>query len=125
MLAFMIGLGTPFAAKAEYVTYDQLSPETLAELDLLEMKYFEGVRDDALKLMNIHFDVHTILSTYTPQVRIIRQRKRQEIKTIERFLYSAGLREEFVNDYIHRLRDDVVDYALDVLLEKAKKLPRR
>lgn len=119
-------LGSALSASADTITYDKLSPESLAELELLEKKYLDGVKDEALKLMTIHFDVHTIFATFTPQVRTIRQKKRQELKSIERYLYSAGLREEFVNGYIGRLREDAVDYALDALLQKAKTLgPRR
>jgi hypothetical protein len=121
----MLVLGMSSTAKAEYITYDKLSPEALSELERLETIYFDGVRSEALKLMTIHFDVHTIFATFTPQIRIIRQRKRQELRAVERYLYSCGLREEFVSGYIGRLREDVVDCALDALLEKAKTLRTR
>lgn len=109
-------------AHADPRTYDTLTHEELAELSRLETLYFKGVREEGLSLLTASFDAHTILQSFAPQVRIIRQRKRAELNAVTRYLCSLQLEQEFITHYIQVLRDDALDYALDGLLHKSRRL---
>ena len=127
--ALIFGLAlTAQAAKYQYPrTVDMLTEEELIKLDELEKAYFSGIRDEALTLVKIRFDLHTILRTFPEQVRVIRQRRRGELMTVERYLYSLKLNPEFIQSYVERLRDDVLHYALDQMIKKSDSMggPRR
>lgn len=105
-------------------TYDTLSMEELAELARLESLYLNGVRNEAVAMVTAFFDTHTVIQTFTPQARIIRQRKRSQLNDVVRYLCSLRLEQEFVTFYVERLRDDAVDYALDGMLKKSRSLKR-
>ena len=109
-----------FSALAETRTYDTLTERELAELDELEEKYFNEIRNEALPMINVFLDTHTILQTFSPQVKIIRQRKREILNEITRYLYSLKLETEFITHYLGWLREDAADYALDAMLKKSR-----
>ncbi|MDL2307754.1 hypothetical protein LJC48_07015 [Desulfovibrio sp. OttesenSCG-928-C06] len=111
-------------AIAEPRTYNTLNTEELKHLEELEDKYFRAVRDDAVKLVTTFFDTHTIIQTFTPQVRIIRQRKRALLNNVMRYLYRLGLEHEFINNYIDRIYDYALDYAMDGMLQKSRNFSR-
>ena len=91
-------------------TYDTLTIKELKHLSALEHKYFEGVSAEAVQMVTAFFDTRTIIQTFSPQVTIIRQRKREELNDITRYLCS--------------LRNDVLDYALDSMLQRSMRLRR-
>lgn len=117
--ALVVFCGT---AHAELRTYDMLTKEELAELNRLEDVYFKGVRDEALTLLSSSFDAHTILHSFTPQVRIVRQRKRDSLNSVTRYLCHLRLEQEFITNYIRILREDALDFAMDGLLKKSRRL---
>lgn len=110
----------PAPALAFDRTYDTLTPEENAELSRLEERCLKAVRDDALQLLTARFDVHTILRTFTDQIRIIRQRHRALFLDVERYLYSLRLNPEFIDSYMFNLREDSVMGGLDALLLKSR-----
>ena len=111
-------------AHAATRTYDTLTAEELAHLGTLEDEYFTAVRDDAVKQVRAFFDVHTIMQTFIPQIRILRQRNRDKLNEITRYLCGLHLEQEFITHYITVLREDVVDFALDAMLKKTNGLRR-
>jgi len=111
-------------AQAETRTYDLLTAAELKHLAELEKKYFEGVSAEAVKMVTVFFDTRTIIQTFSPQVTIIRQRKREQLNDITRYLCSLRLEQEFVTHYIGILRSDVLDYALDSMLQRSMQLRR-
>lgn len=113
-------LAPAIPAYAQTRTYDALSSEEIVHLTQLEERYFDGIRDEAVKMVTTFFDTHTIIQTFTPQARIIRQRKREMLNDVLRYLCSLDLEQEFISNYIHRLRDDAVDYAVDAMLQKSR-----
>jgi hypothetical protein len=121
---FLLFLFCCQAAQAEVRTYDTLTAEELAQLSKLENRYFEEVRAEAVKLVTTFFDTRTIIQTFTPQAHIIRQRKRELLNDIVRYLCTLRLEQEFITHYTNRLRDDVVDYALDAMLQRSKEFRR-
>ena len=121
---FLLFLFCCQTARAEVRTYDTLTAEELAQLSKLEKRYFEEVRADAVKLITSFFDTRTILQTFTPQVQIIRQRKREQLNDIVRYLCALRLEQEFITNYTNILRSDVVDYALDGMLQRTRELRR-
>lgn len=127
LLALLIVLpcfAWPASAQETPRTYDSLSAEELAHLSGLESAYFLGVRAEAVKMVGSYFDTHTIIQTFTPQVRIIRQRKRDELNAVLRYLSSLRLEQEFISLYIDILREDAVDQALDAMLAKSRSYRR-
>ena len=125
LLAFS-GLAAPaaFGDQGCSRSYDSLSAEELAHLRKLEEAYFLGIRTEAVKMVGSYFDTHTIVQTFTPQVRIIRQRKRDELNEVLRYLCSLRLEQEFITLYVNILRDDAVDQALDAMLAKSRSYRR-
>lgn len=105
-------------------TNDTLTVEELAHLARLEARYFQGVREEAVKMIGTFFDTHTIIQTFTPQVRIIRQRKGGELREILRYLSSLRLEQEFITFYVNMLREEVVDQAVDAMLRKSQSFRR-
>ncbi|MDL2272303.1 hypothetical protein LJC23_04645 [Desulfovibrio sp. OttesenSCG-928-I05] len=105
-------------------TYDTLNREERAELERLEQIYLNGVRNEGVAMVTAFFDTHTVIQTFTPQARIIRQRKRSQLNDVVRYLCSLRLEQEFITFYADRLRDDAVDYALDGMLKKSRSLKR-
>ena len=101
-------------------TYDTLTPEEDAELERLSGLCFKRIEKEALTLLQIRFDVHTILHTFTDQIRVIRQRNRALFLDVERYLYSLRLNTEFIGNYMQNLREDTVMHALDVLIQKSR-----
>ena len=112
------------SAQAATRTYDMLTAEELKHLSYLENKYFEEVRAEAVQMITTFFDTRTIIQTFSPQVPIIRQRKREQLNDIKRYLCSLRLEQEFITHYIGILRSDVVDYALDAMMQRSRQLRR-
>ena len=106
-------------------TYDTLTAEEERELQRLSDYYFEQVKDESLSLVQVRFDVNTILRSFPEQIRIIRQRKRLQLLQVERYLYSLRLNPEFIGAYIDRLEKDSVYYALDMLIKKTNNFDRK
>ena len=105
-------------------TYDMLTAEELKHLSELENRYFEAVRAEAVQMITAFFDTRTVIQTFSPQVTIVRQRKRELLNDITRYLCSLRLEQEFITHYINILRSDVVDYALDGMLQRSQQLRR-
>lgn len=120
--ALFLFCALPALASGPQRTIDSLSPEEFAVLDQLEAAYLAGVREQALTLVRIRFDINTMLRTFPEQVRIIRQRKRALLMEVTKYLYSLGLNPEFVEAHTDRLRDDVLHYALDEMIKKSNTL---
>jgi len=112
------------SAQATTRTYDMLTAEELQHLSYLENQYFEEVRAEAVQMVTTFFDTRTIIQTFSPQVPIIRQRKREQLNDITRYLCSLRLEQEFITHYIGILRSDVVDYALDAMMQRSRQLRR-
>lgn len=115
LLGGMFGASGVPQPQRPYRTFNEISDKELVELRKLERDYFYAIRKEVLRLS---LTPNEPIPQLRDRIGILRQRHRARFDGIVSHLYELQLSDAFVTAYTARLREDVIDYCLDMLLNK-------